>query len=161
MLVVELHGLAVARGFAQPHVAHDHRLVDLVGEVFLHLSADLRGQLRAAVEHRKEEAVDLELGVQAFADRSDRIDHHRQPFKREIFALQRNHHTVGGSERVDHQQAQTRRTVDYNHVVGAFERIEDVFQAIFYPPYFAKNIVSYLLLRVNQSCEYMHILSMS
>src|ERR1041384_6587583 len=56
--VVQHHGLAVTRRFAEADVAWDDGLVDLAGEISVHLFTDLRGHARPPIEHREHDAAD-------------------------------------------------------------------------------------------------------
>ena len=73
---------------------------------------DLLSEIRALVEHRQQDAFDVERRVERGADAAHRADEIGEPFEREVFAVQRNQHGVGGDERVQRQQAERRRTVD-------------------------------------------------
>ena len=55
-------------------------------------------------------------GIERGADATDRGDEIGEAFERQVFAVQRNQHGVGGDERVERQQAQGGRAVD-EHVV--------------------------------------------
>src|SRR5512145_2705324 len=62
--VVEQDRLAVARRFAQGHVAMDHGFIHLAAEILAHFIGHLLGKVVPAVEHRQQHTLDLELGIQ-------------------------------------------------------------------------------------------------
>ena len=98
----------MARGFAKPHVARDHRPKDFVLEELTHVGCDLLAEIRPFVEHREQHALDVELGVEGGADAAKRADEIGEPLEREVLAVQRNEDRVGGDERVERQQADSR-----------------------------------------------------
>ena len=87
-----------------------------------HVGRDLLAEIRALVEHREQHAFDVERRVERGAHAAHRADEIGEPFEREVFAVQRNQHGVGGDERVQRQQAERRRTVDEDVVVVVAHR---------------------------------------
>ena len=59
-MVVEQHRLAVRRRLGHPHVARDHRVVDLLAEMPAHIGGDLLAEIVAAVVHGQHDALDLQ-----------------------------------------------------------------------------------------------------
>ena len=51
-------------------------------------------------------------GIERGADAAQRGDEIGEPFEREVLAVERNQHRVGGDERVQREQAERRRRVD-------------------------------------------------
>ena len=52
------------------------------------------------------------VGIERGAHAAHRADEIGEPFEREVLAVERNQHGVGGDERVQRQQTERRRTVD-------------------------------------------------
>ena len=77
-----------------------------------HVGRDLLPEVRPLVEHRQQHAFDVERRVERRAHAAHRADEIGQPFEREVLAVQRNQHRVGGDQRVERQQAERRRAVD-------------------------------------------------
>ena len=81
------------------------------------VARDLLPEIRALVEHRQQHALDVEGGIERGAHAAHGADEIGEPFEREVLAVQRNQHGVGGDERVERQQAERRRAVDEDVVV--------------------------------------------
>ena len=86
-------------------------------EVSAHLRGDIGGQLGPAVEHRQDDALDREVGVEVVADEIERGEQLGQSFQGVVLALERDEHGVGGGQGVDGQQPERRRAVDEDVVV--------------------------------------------
>ena len=63
-------------------------------------------------------------GLNARADAAQRRDEIGEPFEREVFAVERNQHRVGGDERVERQQPERRRRVDEDVVEPVAQAVE-------------------------------------
>ena len=92
---------------------------------------DLLPEVRALVEHRQQHALDVERRIERGADAAHRADEIGEPFEREVFAVQRNQHGVGGDQRVERQQAERRRAVDEDVVVVVAHAAEQRAEALF------------------------------
>ena len=64
-------------------------------------------------------------GLSDGADAPQRRDEIGEPFEREVLAVQRNQHRVGGDERVQREQAERRRTVDEDEIEVVAQRREE------------------------------------
>src|SRR6185369_1426127 len=106
--VVENHWHAVARRLAESHVTRDDGAEDFLLEKIPDVARDLLSQVRALVEHREQHAVDVEPGVEGRANAAHRADEIGEPLEREVLAVQRNQHRVGGDERVERKQSERR-----------------------------------------------------
>src|SRR5947209_18318423 len=79
----------------------------------------LATEVRSAIEHRHDNAADLQLGVRArIADLFDDSDNFYETFESEILALNRRQQFIGGGERVGHENAERRRAIEQNEVEG-------------------------------------------
>ena len=116
--VVKDNGLAVRGGLAQADGALDDRVEHQVLEVLAQLHHHLAVHLRAAVEHRHDEALDGEAGVDVVLHQADGLEQLRQAFQGEELRLDRNHHGVRRREAVDGDEAQGRGAVDDDVVVA-------------------------------------------
>ena len=83
---------------------------------------DLLAEIGALVVHRHQHARDVERRVERGADAAQRRDEIGEPFEREVLAVERNQHGVGGDERVEREQAERRRRVDEDEVEAIAER---------------------------------------
>ena len=113
----------MARRFAEPDVARDHGAEHFFLEELPHVGRDLLAQVRPLVEHRQQHAFDVERGVERRAHAAHRADEIGEPFEREVFAVQRNQHRVGGDERVEREQSERRRAVDEDVVEVVAQRM--------------------------------------
>ena len=123
--VVEDRGHAVARRFAEPDVARDDGVVDALLEERADVAGDLLAEVGALVVHRQQHAGDVERRVERGADAAQRRDEIGEPFEREVLAVERNEHGVGGDERVEREQPERRRRVDEDVVEAIAERVQD------------------------------------
>ena len=78
---------------------------------------DLRAQVSAAIEHRHDNAADLDLCVRAgVAHLLDDVNDFYKPLEREIFALDWRENFLSGSQRVRHQNAERGWTIEENKI---------------------------------------------
>ena len=70
-------------------------------------------------------------GLSAGAHAAHGADEIGEAFEREVLAVQRNEHAIGGDERVQREQAERRRAVDEDVVELVAQRLEQVPQAAF------------------------------
>ena len=129
--VVVVDRLAVARRLGKAHIAGDDGRIHLAGEVALDLFRNLEGEIRAPVEHREQNAFELEAGIQAAAHHADRVHQVGQAFEREIFALHGNDQGICRAEGVDCQQFERGRAVDENIVIIGGENVERLLEQEF------------------------------
>src|SRR6188508_3071217 len=127
--IVGDRGETVARRFGEPHVARDDRAIHLVLEELADVLRDLLSKIGALVIHRQQHAFDVERRIERGAHAPHRADEIGEAFEREVFAVQRNQHAIGGDERVEGQQSERRRRIDDDEVVLVAERHEQVLQA--------------------------------
>src|SRR5918996_1725046 len=104
--------------FGVPDRLADAGLVDEVAEALLEDLDRLARVQRPAVEHRRQDALDLDLGIEVLAYHRERVLELHKPAEREVLALDRDDHAVRGHERVDREQAERRRRVDEHEVVA-------------------------------------------
>ena len=97
-------------------------LIDLVAHIGAHVRDHLAGKAVAGVVHGQHNAMNSEARVEGAANLLDRGQELRQALKREEFALQRDNDGVGGSERVDGEKVERRRTID-QHIGHPFRII--------------------------------------
>src|SRR5262245_65589108 len=70
--VVQHHRLAVARRLRQTNVPTNDRVEDLPWKIAIDLFTNLERKAGPAVEHREDDALDVEAAVQPFANRLHR-----------------------------------------------------------------------------------------
>src|SRR3954451_19127862 len=97
----------------------DPRLEDKLAEVLLEDLHRLLGVDGPRVEHRRQDPLDLDVGVEVLLDHPQRVLQLDQPTHGEILALHRDDHLVRRGQRVDRQQAEARRRVDADEVIVA------------------------------------------
>ena len=117
ILVVQQHRLAEARRLGQPHVARNDRAEHLVAEMLDQLRRDFVREVVPRVEHRAQDALELELRIHRALICSMVLDQRRKPFERVVLALHRDQHAVGRNQRVHREHVQRRRAVDQDDVV--------------------------------------------
>ena len=88
-----------------------------------------------SVDHREDDAIELERRIHRRADALNRARDEREAVHRKEFGLNRNEHAVGRDERTRHDDAEGRRTVEDDVVEGTgfldrSQRILDHLQAI-------------------------------
>ena len=69
------------------------------------------------------------VGIHRAADAAQRGDEIGEPFEREVLAVERNEHGVGGDERVEREESERRRRVDEDEVEAIAQRLEQIAQA--------------------------------
>lgn len=75
-------------------------------EVALHLVVDLAGQAQAAVIHREQETLDLELRVEFALDDLDGVEQLADALQGEILTLHGDDDAVGCRQRIDRDQTE-------------------------------------------------------
>ena len=116
--------LARHRGLREPDGAVDHRVEHEVAERLDDAVAHLPRVHRARVEHRGQDADDLEIGVEPVLHLVDGVHQQRDPAQREELAGQRDEDALGAGQGVDREQAERRLAVDEDHVVAIEHRLE-------------------------------------
>src|SRR5581483_6837059 len=126
--VVGNSGQPVARRLGKPHRPGDGGREDQLAEMAAQLCVDVGGPPGAAVDHRQQNACDLQPRVEAGLDDVHRAEELREAFQSVVLGLDRNEHAVGGGERVHRQRAERRRAVEEDEgilVAGAGERLRE------------------------------------
>lgn len=133
VFVVVNDRFAEARRLGETRGARNDRLENDVPEVLPDFAGDLVRKIGPAVEHRHDDAEQLERGVHAgIAQLVEQPRDHRDPFERVVFALERNHEAVGGGERVQGQYAERGRTIQNDDVKASavHDRLERLLDAM-------------------------------
>ena len=65
LVIVKKKRLAVRRRFCNAHVPRDDGVIDLVAEEAAHLGCNFVGELRPAIVHGQNHAMDFERGIEA------------------------------------------------------------------------------------------------
>src|ERR687898_772539 len=95
----------------------DPRLEHQLAEVLLEDLHRLLGVDGPRVEHRRQDSLDLDAGVEVLPDHLKRVLKLDESAHREVLALHRDDHLIGGGERVHGEQPETGRGVDADEVV--------------------------------------------
>lgn len=131
--IVANNGLAVAGGFGQASGPGDHRVEYQCAEVFSDFIHHRMGKARASVEHRHEDAQQVEARIGAGVHElvEDSVDH-GDSLEGEVLALERNDQVPGGDEGVEGESAEGGRAVDDHQVVavGVADRVQRQAQAL-------------------------------
>ena len=101
-----------------------------------HLVHHVLGQLRNRVDHRKDNAVQLKVRIDAFADPLDRPRDERKAIHRQVLRLNRNEHAIRRDKRRRDHNAEGGRTVKNDVVERAgiphgCKRVLDHLETIF------------------------------
>ena len=120
----------MARSFTEPDVPRNQRLIDLVPEDRAHFVDDLTREIGPVVIHRHQDAFDGQFRVQGGTDPFDRVDQLGDAFQRQVFALNRNQHRIGGGKRIEGQQAERRGAVDHDEIVQVTNLIQPLLQPV-------------------------------
>src|SRR5699024_10943374 len=86
---------------------------------------------RPPIEHRDEDARQVQAGIDALTHLVDRVGEQCQSAQCEVFALHRDEHAVRTGQGVDGQQAQGRLAVDEHEVVPVQDRVQRPAQRLF------------------------------
>ena len=86
------------------------------------------GEIVPRIEHRAQDAFDLELRIHRRLDLLDGADQRRQPFERVVLALHRDQHALRRDQRVQREHVQRRRAVDEDDFVLVVDGLERVAQ---------------------------------
>ena len=78
-------------------------------------------QRDARIEHDAQQSDHLQVAVEIRVNLLDRVDQIGQAFEREILALHRDDHAVGGAQTVQREQRQSRRAIDEDEIVFGFD----------------------------------------
>ena len=73
-------------------------------EMAANLGGDVCGQLRAGVEHRQDDALDREAGVEVVADEIEGGEQLGQSFQGVVLTLERDEDGIGGGQCIDGQE---------------------------------------------------------
>src|SRR5712671_3576143 len=115
--VVKEDRAAEARRLPQPDIAWDDGGEHPLLEEFANVVDHLAGEIGPVVEHREQDPVDNQLGIDRRLDALQGLDHLRDPFARQILALHRDQNAVGRGERVHRDEPKRRRAIDQDVVV--------------------------------------------
>ena len=100
------------------------KYLDFTAVVLPQQCADLLCEVRAAVHHGQQDAVDLELRVNLPPYLVDRREELFQALGREVFRLDGNQYPVGGGKGVDRQHPQGGLAVNEDVGVLPFHRVQ-------------------------------------
>src|SRR5438876_5484005 len=104
--------LAMTGRLGEPHVPRYDGLEDLPGEITLDLVPNLERKTRPAIEHRQDDSIDPEAGIEPLPNQLHGLEQMSEPFERVKLALKRNDHSIGSDQGVDGQKSERRRAID-------------------------------------------------
>ena len=106
------------RRFGNAHVARNHGFVNLLPEMIAHFRDNVLRQTGDGIDHREDDAVQFEIGIDAAADALDGTGDERQAVHRQKFRLNRNEDAVGGDERTGHHRRDGRKRFSRRRSAG-------------------------------------------
>ena len=116
--------------FRETDIPRDLGLKDQIREILFDFLDDLHGEIEPRVVHGKEDALDIEpCIVSAFHD-LDGLGELGETFQREVFRRHRDEDGIGCDEAVERDEAQRRRAVDQDIVIGKPDADERHFEAL-------------------------------
>src|SRR5262249_17804813 len=110
------HAQTVAGGLADRHVARNERIEHRLGEVLPDFDRHLVGKLERWIEHRQEDAADLQAVILAGLRLPRQLDDLRETYHAEILGLDRDVDLTRGFQRRASQVPERRRAVKENVV---------------------------------------------
>ena len=108
---------AEARCLGESNAAWHDRVEDRGSEMTADLGGDIGREVRPAVEHRQDDALDLEIRVEVVANEIHGGNQLGKSFKGVVLALDRDQHGVGGGKRIDGEETDRRRAIEKQVVV--------------------------------------------
>src|SRR3954447_265797 len=126
--VVLEDGRAADRRLGELDRLADPRLEDELAEVLLEDLHRLLGVDGPRVEHRRQDSLDLDAGVEVLPDHREGVLKLDEAAHREVLALDRHDHLVGGGECVHGQQSEAGRRVDADEVVVIADPVDRLLQ---------------------------------
>src|SRR5438046_10389573 len=114
--------LAMTGRLGEPHVPRYDSLENLPGEIALDLVPDLERETRPTIEHRQDDSIDPEAGIEPLPNQLHGLEQVSEPLERIELALKRNDHPIGSDQGIDGQEPERRRTIDDDVVVTAVDR---------------------------------------
>src|SRR5574344_321060 len=134
--IIKNDRLSMRRSFAEFDISRNHRLENFFLNAVAYFIDDLFGKAQARIVHSHERAFHLKMIVQVFLDKTDGVEKFSKSLKRIIFALYRNEHAVGRGKRIQSQQIQTWRGIDYDELIIRLENVRNSFK----PPFPAHRV---------------------
>ena len=128
---VERDRQAVAGRLGQADAPRDDRLEDPIAEMPSDLGRDVGGQVRPAIEHGQDDALEGERRIEVVADEVDRAEQLGQPFECVVLALERHEDRVRGRQCIDGEQSERWRAVDEDVVVAIRDASDEATEAAF------------------------------
>src|SRR3954453_6080206 len=126
--IVLEHRHALHGRLGEPHRLLDARGEHPVPEVLLEDLDGLLGVQRPRVHHRREDALDVDVGVELLPDHRERVLELDQPAHGQILALHGDDLLVRRRQGVDRQQPEAGRRVDADEVVVLLDRRQRLLQ---------------------------------
>src|SRR3954452_2608748 len=126
--VVLEDGAAADRRLGELDRLADPGLEDELAEVLLEDLHCLLGVDGPRVEHRRQDSLDLDAGGEVLPDHREGVLKLDEAAHREVLALDRHDHLVGGGECVHGQQSEAGRRVDADEVVVIADAVDRLLQ---------------------------------
>ena len=112
--IIENCRLTIGRRFGNTHIAWNERVVDLFAQMRAHIRNNLLCKIISRIEHRKNDALYIELRVHRSTNLTDRIQQLAKALQRKELTLQRHEHGMCGRHGIHRQKIERRRAVDEN-----------------------------------------------
>ena len=117
MPIVQQRRASETRRFGEAHVTRYTGTKYLAIEMLDELHRHLVRKVDARIEHRPQDAEDLECRVDRVAHLLDRVQQRRQPFERVVLALHRDQHAVCRGQGIHGQHVDRGRAVYEDEIV--------------------------------------------
>ena len=106
MNVIKKDRLTVAGRFREADIPRNPRPVDLLPEMASNLRFHLTSEVVSLVDHRENDALDLEARIELGLHEIHGLDQIREAFEGVVFALERDEHSIGRRQGVECQEAE-------------------------------------------------------
>ena len=109
--------------FRQAHIAWNYTLKDLCPEETAQIRGYLAGEAGSFIVHRQQDAFNFQAWTEGAPDAHESIQEFGDAFEGQILALNGNEHGIGGYKRVQSEEIQGWRAIQYDELILLIERL--------------------------------------
>ena len=121
----------MTRRLSQPDISRDGCSAQLVAEISFQFRCHLLRQVGAIIKHGQHHAFNRQVWIEAGTNPLHRVEQLGDSFERKIFRLHRNQHRIRRDQRIQREQIQSGRTIQYNKLIAITNRRECILQPKF------------------------------